>query len=236
MKNRLNFIFAGVLVLFTLVTATAQVRFGVKAGLNLASISYSDDYIGDTEGLLEGRLTTGMIPAFHAGGLVEFDFGSAVGLSAGVQLSMKGGSLDLSGSLLGTPFTSTSTARPMYVQVPVAFYYRKSGFYAGVGPYVGFGVAGKIKTKAEVAGQSEEETDDIEFGNDSDDSFAPLDFGAGAEVGYEFGSIRVSASYNLGLANAAPKDAVDQGKDAGRDYKYTHNVIGVSVAYLFGGE
>lgn len=234
MKNLFKSITAGALLLLTLNTATAQVRFGAKAGLNLASISYSDDYISDSEDLLEGSLKTGMIPGFHVGGLVEFDFGSAVGLSAGVQLSMKGGSLDLSGNLIGTDFTATSKARPMYVQVPVAFYYRNSGFYAGVGPYIGFGVAGKIKTKTEAAGQSDTSTDDITFGNATDDSFSSLDYGAGVELGYEFSSFRVSASYNLGLANAAPKDAVDQGKEVNRDYKYTHNVIGVSLAYLFG--
>lgn len=108
------------------------------------------------------------------------------------------------------------------------------GFYAGVGPYVGFAVAGKLKTKTEAGGQSDETTDDLTFGNDADDSFTSLDYGAGLELGYQFGGIRVSASYNLGLANVAPKDAVDQGKEAGRDYKYTNNVIGVSVAYLFG--
>lgn len=236
MKHLLKVLFASSMLLFVLQTATAQVRFGAKAGLNLASISYSDDYINDTEAVIEGDLSTGMIPAFHVGGQVEFDFSSSVGLSAGVQLSMKGGSLEIDGTILGERFTSTAKARPMYVQVPVAVYYRNAGFYAGVGPYVGFGVAGKIKTEVEVAGQTEEDSEDITFGNDEDDSFSPLDFGAGVELGYEFGKLRVSAAYNLGLANAAPKDAVDAGDEAGRDYKYMHRVIGVSVAYLFGGE
>ena len=64
-----------------------------------------------------------------------------------------------------------------------------------------------------------------------DDDLSPLDFGAAIELGYEFGSLRATASYSLGLANALPKDAVE-----GTDIKAKHNVIGIALAYLFGGE
>lgn len=236
MRNLLNFFFAAALVLLTFHSSSAQVRFGIKAGLNLASLTYSDDYLSANEDLLGGDIKTGIIPAFHAGGQAEFGLAGALGLSAGVQLSVKGGDIEATGTLFGQNYTATSTIRPMYLQVPVALTYRSSGFYAGVGPYVGFGIGGKSKTKAEAGGQTEEDSDAIEFGNDAQDTFAPLDFGAGLELGYEFGSIRLSASYNLGLANVVPKDGVDAGKDANLDYKYRHNVIGVSVAYLFGSQ
>lgn len=220
---------------FSLNTAFTQVRFGLKAGLNLASISYSDDYIEASEAGISGNISTGMVPAFHFGGQAEFGFGGALGLSLGLQLNMKGGSLDLNGVLFGEPFTAKSKARPMYLQVPVALTYHKNTFYVGIGPYVGFGVGGKLKTEVEAAGQSDEVSEDLEFGDDSDDAFAPLDYGAGLEIGYEINDmVCLSVSYQLGLANVAPKDAVDEGDAAGLDFSYRHRVVGISITYLFG--
>lgn len=236
MKKQSALFITWALVSFVLNTSSAQVRFGIKAGLNLASISYSDDYIEYNEVTIGGDISTGMIPAYHLGGLVEFDFGSNIGLSTGLELNVKGGSLDLEGVFLGQPYTAESEVRPMYLQVPAVLTYRKNGFYAGVGPYIGFGIGGKIKTEVDAGGQSEEDSDTIEFGSDSGDSFASLDYGARLELGYEFNNIRVSASYNFGLANAVPKDAVDEGEDIDLDFKYRHNVIGISVAYLFKGK
>lgn len=234
MKHTIRIATALFVAAFFLNTASAQVRFGVKAGLNLASIAYSDDYIGLAESEFETDLSTGMVPAFHVGAQAEFDFGGPIGLSAGAQLSVKGGKLSGDGTLLGVPFSFTSTASPMYLQVPVAVTFRKNGFYAGVGPYVGFGIGGKVKTEAEAAGQTDETSEDISFGSTEDDDFESLDFGAGIELGYEFNNIRVSASYSLGLANVAPKDVVDQGKNQGIDISAKNNVIGISVAYMFG--
>ena len=234
MKHNIRIATALFAAVFFLQSASAQVRFGVKAGLNLASISYSDDFISVAESVLETDLSTGMVPSFHVGAQAEFDCGGPIGLSVGAQLSVKGGKLSGDGTALGQPFTFTSTASPMYLQVPVAVTFRKNGFYAGVGPYVGFGIGGKVKNKTEAAGQTDEESEDIKFGSSEDDDFASLDYGAGIELGYEFSNIRVSASYSLGLANIAPKDMVDQAKDQGMDISAKNNVIGVSVAYMFG--
>ncbi len=235
MKHNIRIVLALFAAVFFLQSASAQVRFGVKAGLNLASISYSDDYIGLAESVLETDLSTGMVPTFHVGAQAEFDCGGPIGFSAGLQLSMKGGKLSGDGTVLGQPVSFSSTARPMYLQVPIAVTFRKNGFYAGVGPYIGFGIGGKVTTKSEAAGQTDETSEDISFGSSEDDDFESLDYGAGIELGYEFSNIRVSASYSLGLANIAPKDQVDQGKDQNLDFSAKNNVIGVSVAYLFGG-
>ncbi len=197
MKITTNFITA-ILVFCCLATASAQ-RFGVKAGLNLATIT------GDVE-------DAKMLPTFMVGGVVEFDFTENVGLGVGLQLHGKGAKTDFGEDDL--------KINPLYLQVPIQVQYRNNGFFAGVGPYVGFGIAGKLK--------SGDFSENIEFGNGEDDNFAPLDFGAGLELGYEFGAFRATASYNLGLANIIPGDVA--GDDSARN-----NVIGISLAYLFGG-
>ena len=116
-------------------------------------------------------------------------------------------------------------SNPIYLQVPVTLNYNNSGFFAAVGPYIGFGLFGN--DKLEFAG--EEESEAIEFGNTEEDGYSPLDFGASLEAGYGFGAFRVTASYGLGLANIIPKDVADE-----FDEKATHSVIGISAAYLFG--
>ena len=211
MKKLLTFFCTAALLLTFIATANAQVRFGVKAGLNLANIKFS--------GLEELEPETSMLPTFMVGGQVEFDFAENLGLGVGLQLSGKGAKSKT--EFLGETIESKVT--PMYLQVPVMLQYRSSGFFAAVGPYAGFGLLGK--SKADGA-----ESENLNFGNSVDDDLSPLDFGAAIELGYEFGSLRATASYSLGLANALPKDAVE-----GTDIKAKHNVIGIALTYLFGG-
>ncbi len=201
MKKLSSFFILLALAMSVATSASAQVRFGVKAGLNLANVS------GDVN-------DTKMLPTFMVGGQAEFGLSDAIGLGVGLQLQGKGFKVDVGGD--------NATTSPMYLQVPVYLTYRNSGFFGGVGPYVGFGIAGKSKFGGE--------STDISFGSSENDDFSSLDFGAGLELGYEFGALRATASYNLGLSNAIPKDQADA-----FDVSAKHNVIGIALAYLFGG-
>lgn len=199
------------LFLFGITTANAQLKFGLKAGLSLANINYDGEDGDETE----------FLPTFHAGPIVEFGITESIGVGAGALLSGKG--FQIKDEFLGEKFTSK--ANPLYLQIPVMLQYKNNGFFAAIGPYVAFGIGGKVKT--EVAGETDSEP--IDFGNSELDGFSPLDFGAGLELGYGFGPVRVSAAYNLGLANVIPKDYADASGE-----KATHTVIGLSAAYLFG--
>lgn len=205
MKKQLTMLVLAALFLSAASTVSAQ-RFGIKAGLNLANVS------GDAE-------DTKMLPTFLVGGQAEFDLGeSGVGIGVGVQLSGKGFKQEFGGD--------DFKLNPMYLQVPIQLIYRNGGFFGAVGPYAGFGIAGKAK----FAGESES----IEFGSSDTDDWAALDFGAGVEAGYEFsagsGLLRATASYNLGLSNVVPKDIADA-----EDVSVKNNVIGIALAFLFGG-
>jgi hypothetical protein len=199
---------------------SAQLRFGVKAGLNLANIAADDEITDGSDPKI--------LPTFQVGGLAEFALAENLGVSVGVQLSGKGFRFSEEEPGFGE---YKVTANPLYLQVPLSVYYSSNGFYIGAGPYLGFGIGGKIKESFD----GDTETTDIEFGDgsDDDDVFAPLDFGANLEVGYTINNaIRISASYSLGLANALPKELREDGADK---YYIRHRVIGVSAAYLFGG-
>lgn len=225
------------IALFTLLVAhpaSAQFRRGFKAGLNLADVAYSDDYLRFAGVLSDGTVSSKMVVAYHVGAQMEFDINDAMGIGTGFQLNVKGNTLETEGVTFGIPYTSTNAERAMYLQVPLAFYYRKSGFYAGLGPYFGIGIGGKSRITTRFADQTSKRSPGVTFGSGAGADFSTFDFGAGAELGYEIGPIRVSASYQQSIANAAPKDLVDAGKESGQTFRFAHRVIGVAVAYLFG--
>ena len=195
------------LLLVGISNSHAQLKFGIKAGLNLANINYDG----------EDEVDTKILPSFQVGPVIEFGITDNLGIGSGVLVSGKGFKIEEDG------FKAKSN--PIYLQVPVMLNYTNSGFFAAVGPYVGFGLFGN--TTSEFGG--DKETEAIDFGNTDEDGISPLDFGAGLELGYGFGPIRISASYNLGLANIIPKDIADD-----TDEKATNNVIGISATYLFG--
>ena len=208
MKRQFLPLLTSVFVLIFFSTASAQVRFGIKAGLNLANLSFVN--FGELEPSLK------MLPTYQVGALAEFGITENLGVGVGLQLHGKGAKSDEA--------NDDSSIKLGYLQVPVMLQFRKSGFYAGVGPYAAFGIFGKSETGGE--------REDVSFGSGVDDDFSPLDFGAGLELGYEFANFRATASYNLGLANMLPKDQ----RPDGFDFAIKSNVIGIALAYLFGGE
>jgi hypothetical protein len=184
----------------------AQISFGVKAGLNLANVNFN----GDGSDILEPKIT----PSFQIGGIVEFGLTESIALQSGISLQGKG--FKIENELIGD-----ITSAPMYLQVPVHVLYNGGMFFVGAGPFVGFGILGKVK--------SDGESTDLSFGSGVDDDYAPLEYGIGAQLGVNLGSIRVGAGYDLGLSDLTPKDAQTDGFSA------KSGVINVFAAYMFGG-
>ena len=227
-------------------TANAQVRIGLKAGLNMAQVSFSDDISDawENEDTLFG-LEYRMLPAFHVGIQAEFDFTPKLGIGIGLQMSGKG---YRSGGEFSTPFPKKDfsyslKSTPLYVQAPVNFYLRTHGFFAAVGGYVGLGMSGNHSTTAKVDDTETTDEFELEFTDKYDPilednpaaNYSPLDYGASVELGYELSRFRISASYQFGLANTFSKEYVEVNEKLGFDVQGRHRVIGVSVAYLFGG-
>lgn len=223
-------------------TASTQVRIGLKAGLNMAQVAFSDDYVNGLEEFYNRELGMKMIPSFHAGVQAEFDFIPQLGMGVGLQMSGKGYRYGFDYRLLNKDYSYSLKSTPLYVQAPVNVYFRSHHFFAAVGGYVGLGMSGKHNTKAKVDDVETTDEFELEFTDKYDPlvednpsaNYSPLDFGASVELGYEISRIRISASYQFGLANTFSKEYVDVNKMLGFDVQGRHRVIGVSVAYLFG--
>jgi hypothetical protein len=120
------------------------------------------------------------------------------------------------------------TSNLYYLDIPLnaKTYFDVGGqkVFVTLGPYLGMGLLGKCKS--EVDGESESE--DVKWGSSDEDDYKRLDFGVAAGAGIELNTIRIGVSYGLGLANISPTT------EGG--FKISNRVIGISVAYIFGGE
>ena len=169
MKKLKWFLF--VAVLLAAPAMQAQLRFGVKGGVNIASVKFNRDVI-DSEN----------ITGFHIGPMIELMIPVAgLGVDAAVVYSQKGFGLNNKGY------------RNDYIDVPVNLKYKIMlplvKPYVAAGPYASFRVSGdKLRN---IPGRV---TDQLKA-----QSFAAgLNFTAGAEV---FDIVQVGLTYSLGLTD-----------------------------------
>jgi hypothetical protein len=114
-----------VLVLFS-AAKSQDVKFGVKAGLNIANITGSD---------ASGAKA---IASFHVGGLVNIPVSGGFSVQPELVYSGQGAKEDQDGS--------TSTVHLNYLNIPVmAKYTFTGGFFAETGPQLGFLLSAKAK-------------------------------------------------------------------------------------------
>lgn len=219
--------------------AFGQVRFGVKAGLNLNNIA--QDY---KESDMEQA--TKMSFGFHIGPAVEIGFGESFSLQTGLFLSNKGYALDLEDDLdEGESVDGYARANVTYLEIPFHATYKMNNFQIYAGPYLGIGIGGKVKWdytyKAD--GESESEKGDSKlkpvFGefdvadlDEDEDVFNALDYGLNFGIGYKVGPILLNAGYSLGMGNLTPK--IKDSEFDPKDMKESNRVIVVSACFYFG--
>lgn len=178
---------AGLLLIALLVgisaPAAAQLKFGIKGGINIASVSFNSDV-----------LKSGNLTGFHVGPMLEAGLPLlGLGIDAALLYTQKG--MDVS-----NPINSTKL-RTDYIDVPVNLKWKLGlpifKVYFAAGPYIGFRVGGdKIW---EIPGQLGEQIEAKSFN-------AGLNFGAGAEL---FNHLQVGLNYGLGLTNDFSASSID---------------------------
>ena len=167
-------------------TASAQVSFGIKAGVNLA------DLAGDDIPEEFGNRTS-----FHIGGVAEFEISKKFSFQPELLYSSQGTKAEEDDYKV--------TLKMDYLNIPLmAKYYVTEGLSFEVGPQVGFLLS--AKEKGEFDGDSE--TEDIK------DFMNSVDFGLNFGLGYKLESgINFGARYNLGLSEVFEDVDVDDDDD-----------------------
>jgi hypothetical protein len=189
------------------VSTQAQVRFGAKAGLNVSTMSFSRDVPS----------TISWLPTLQVGAQVDVHLQGAFRLNTGLQIFGKGFTSEATTFGVAT----SGKANPIYLHVPVTVHYRFDDVFVGAGPYLSYGFAGSGTTT--INGSTVDA--DLTFGSEIESDFAALDYGIGLEAGLDIDALRVSASFNFGLANVIPSYITD--------IKGSFSVFSLGLGYMF---
>lgn len=209
---------------FLSMSATAQVRLGVKGGLNLADMKY------EARDQTSGHPDANSLASIHAGLIVDVPIVEGFSFQPGAMISGKGSKVEYSGSL----GTFTQKINPWYVEVPANFLFKPAigthtHLYFGLGPYVALAVGGKSSSNASTSVGSFYTDHSLKFGNDSDDDLKQTDVGGNVLAGFEFGNgLILGAQYGLSFTNNAP-DGNDNAPKILRN-----RVFSVSLGYFLG--
>ena len=206
----------------------AQSGAQIKAGVNLANVSVTDD--GNVD-------DANMLTSFHVGILGDVHLASVLHLQSGIFFTGKGSKIEI-----GRPtenFYAKQTSNPYYIEVPVNLVIKlpfndESHFFFGAGPYGAIGIAGKAKTERKVLNFTSKTENNIEFSNDDPTTFGEeegtglgvlkrFDYGLNGVAGVEGKRVVLSAGYGLGLAK------LQSGAESGEDNNNKHRVLSFAV-------
>jgi hypothetical protein len=202
----------------------SDARIGIKAGVNLSTMRFSD--FNEAASLNDA---TKQNVGYNFTVFGDFGVGNNFFIQPGVSLQNKGTKFE--GTFAG--ITGEQTVNIMTIEVPVNAVLRiptgESGaFQLSAGPYIGFNVDGKSKTKITNGTSTGTTEESLKFGSKADDDFSSTDFGANFGVGYRLNNgFMLGANYGLGLTNMFPKNARSD------DGKANNRVWGFSLGYSF---
>lgn len=182
---------------FVALPAKAQFKFGVKGGLNIASVSFNKDVVSSSN-----------VTGFNVGPMIEFRIPIiGLGFDAALLYSQKG--LKDGDRSMRTDYLDVPVNLKWKIGIPLA------KVYLAAGPYVSFRVAGdKIW---DVPSSTIDQIKAKSFG-------AGLNFGAGVEL---FSHLQLGANYGLGLTDdySSFTNDVLQGKGKNRGWSITAAIL-----------
>lgn len=196
------------------VASFAQVSWNAKAGINMSTLS----------GIKDGDMKMKVGYQFGVG--MEYAFNDTWAIQPSLLFITKGAKAEESED----GETYSETYNPMYLQLPImaAVRFKVSdgmNLVINAGPYLAYGIGGKVKSEYSYEGESESEKANI-FGDGEDELDAErFDFGLGAGVTAEFGKFFVGIDGQFGLTQLL--------KDVEDDYNPKNTTISLSVGYKF---
>lgn len=169
-------------MLFTFAIMLSAASFGqivgLKGGLNLANLSFSD---------ADEKLRAG----YHFGGYLSLPVGELLSIQPEVLYSARGSRATYSADFLGFEIDGETTFKLDYIDVPIlAVIHLGDAVQIEAGPYVGFLANSGVETDGDL-GDGE-----VDFDNDS---FKKLDYGLAGGLALNFNALQIGARYMYGL-------------------------------------
>lgn len=186
--------------LFTISYLAHSQTFGLRLGLNLANQADKNDYIDFSK-----ELNYKMIPGIHAGLVVDFPLVGNYSLESGLFFDTKGHKRNetyAADELIQSTYL-------LYANIPFHlkyhFTWKKFKFYGFGGIYTAYGFWGKRFSKMKIAGETNRETYDYNWGDDIlSDDFRHFDYGLEIGTGMVYNTITFQVNYGFGLNNISP--------------------------------
>jgi long-subunit fatty acid transport protein len=205
---------AAVVVFATSISNAQQVKLGVKAGLNLATV------VGDETGDVDSR--TG----FHIGGVAEVVLSDKFSFQPELVYSTQGAKEEYSDTFNGITETEEAETTLTYLNIPLmAKYYVTEGFSIEAGLQIG--VLLSAETEFTFTATSEQGTFTESGTEDVKNNLKSIDFGVGVGLGYKLDNgINFAVSYNVGRSNILDGEG-------SVDFSQQNSVIQISVGYTF---
>lgn len=214
-----------VVTLLSSLTLSGQVRWGIKAGFSGGNMRLKDQ---TQEKLFHDR----MLPAYHAGVLADIPLAKSFAVQPALLYSGKGTkttSTFITG--MGGNEEAITSYRYNYLELPVNFLYKgeagRGKVFAGLGPYVAYGIGGKVTYKGYNA--ATKKSRQIKFDGEDNTNVEELhanaiDVGVNLLAGYEFkNGLLFSINYTSGFLDVSASDRTLE----------KHRYFGLSVGYLF---
>jgi hypothetical protein len=205
----------------TLTMAQSKISFGILGGVNFQNLN-GKDADGD-------KLTNDMILGYHAGVNVQIPIAPQFYFQPGLLFSTKGAK-NSTGSI-------TSTTKLNYIEMPLNVVFKAelgSGYFMlGLGPYIGYGISGKVNTE----GGSVSLKTDVKFKNVVETSdpitvsyYKALDAGGNIFAGYELASgIFAQLDTQFGMLKINPENKwITDDKSSVKNTGF-----GLSIGYRF---
>ncbi|MFN0175899.1 MAG: porin family protein [Saprospiraceae bacterium] len=188
------------------VSNAQSLRFGIKAGVGVAKLDYEPDTPLDSLDYFEyyygprNDFNSNFRPTYTLAGVIEYDLSKDFVLSSGIQTSLKFSRLNVQSGYARDE--NKYRFNVLYLKLPVTIHYRRGKVFLGAGGYAGWAVSGKYKN--EVQNDNSQYLDyngDLKFGNDPEKSnLQRFDYGVRGEVGYSFKRLRLSLTFDQGIA------------------------------------
>ena len=227
MKSKIS-ILSSIFLLVTFITLRAQKSSLIlRGGVNIANVTTtSNGNISDANSLT----------SFQAGFIGDIHLASILHFQPGVIFTGKGSKTQQGSTSDATYYRATSN--PYYIEVPANFVFKSPTgpvkFFAGAGPYIAVGVAGKNKVDGKFLGTAFHSEENIEFSNDDPTTLdyeegsgfgimKRFDYGLNGIAGIEFKKTVLSVNYGLGLAK------LQSGSNSSEDNKNKHRVLSFTL-------
>jgi hypothetical protein len=225
-------ILLGAIASLTAITLHAQSTGQLRGGINLANVSVNNN----------GRVDdANTLSSFQVGFIGDVPLtGNVISLQPGILFTGKGSKIQRGNPSDNGYFKQSSN--PYYIEVPVNLVFKApigtgTRFFAGAGPYIAIGIAGKNKTEGRtILGTTFNSERDIQFSDDDPTTFSEeegtgfgvlkrFDYGLNGTAGIEGKSVVLGVNYGLGLAK------LQSGSNSSQDNNNKHRVLSFTLGF-----